>query len=944
MYSFLLLIPLSIGLGITGFPNPETSGTQIHTRLIKADSLFEIEQYEKSYQLYHEVVETAGLEGNRALKAYGLKGMGNILYLYSDLGKAEQHYLEALSLFKELGDFRGEAKIYNNLGIISEERMKYSPAMKYYHQAIDILRAAVDVKTEDREDETAVLGNVGHLFEVQAELDSAVYYYLTAIALAKDIGYKRGEGDALHNIGNIFQRSAQYDSALIYYEQSKALFEHMENKRGIADNLRELGATERKRGQYGDAIAFLEQAVDLFRELRKEGIVRGEVETLNALGLVYQEIGKYEKAIEYFSQAKKWYESSGDSIGIAIALENLAMIYFELIPGNQVFSDSALAYYDRSIAIFHKAGKQSQVANGLNNKGLVYQRLGRLSEAISLFNKSLESYRKAKNRTGQATAHSNIANQFMIQQDHAQAIGHYEKAISLIEKDTEPVLLATTLASLGIAYRSKGKSKKAAHVLRSAVRIVEDVRGQLVTQEFKSSFIEDKIRIYEELIDLLLQQGSVEEAFHYVERAKARALLDMVAGKFISVGRAPKNVQELIEKEQMLLRKMEFLDDEEEKRKVFVTYQEILSRIEAQYPEYVSLRVVEPVDLKTLQKGLDDETILLEYFLCHRGVYLFAVDNKGASAQKLSMNPEEAYKDVGKFRELLYRNDLWQPYAIKLYEKLILVVEDELQNKRRVCIVPHGILHHLPFSALLVQLEPAQFFVETHDILYVPSSSILDIAQRKNTKRRKNSLIMAKSDFSDHPGWRDLSGTINEKNILMEHKLLPGAVAYEDNEATEDRLKEISGKYDIIHLATHGQLNRENPLHSKVLLSASESNDGNLTVGEIFGLELSAYLVTLSACETGEIASYVAGKEFSAGDDLVGLTRAFIYAGTPSVVATLWPVADDPTVIMMEQFYRALRRDDKAHSLCEAQRFMIGESDYPPPVYWAAFVLFGDWQ
>jgi len=203
---------------------------------------------------------------------------------------------------------------------------------------------------------------------------------------------------------------------------------------------------------------------------------------------------------------------------------------------------------------------------------------------------------------------------------------------------------------------------------------------------------------------------------------------------------------------------------------------------------------------------------------------------------------------------------------------------------------------------------------------------------------------MAKSDFSDHPGWRDLSGTINEKNILVEHKLLPGAVAYEDDEATEDRLKEISGKYDIIHLATHGQLYRENPLHSKVLFSASESNDGNLTVGEIFGLELSAYLVTLSACETGEIASYVAGKEFSAGDDLVGLTRAFIYAGTPSVVATLWPVADDPTVIMMEQFYRALRRDDKGHSLCEAQRFMIRESDYPPPVYWAAFVLFGDWQ
>jgi CHAT domain-containing protein len=314
------------------------------------------------------------------------------------------------------------------------------------------------------------------------------------------------------------------------------------------------------------------------------------------------------------------------------------------------------------------------------------------------------------------------------------------------------------------------------------------------------------------------------------------------------------------------------------------------------------------------------------------------------SAQKLSMTPGELYADVVRFREKIYLNDLWQPNAIKLYEMLVLPVKDELESKRRVCIVPHGILHHLPFSALLVRLEPMRFFVETHEILYVPSSSILDFARKKNTKRRKNSLIMAKSDFSDHPSWGNLSGTVAEKNLLMEQKLLPGAIAYENEEATEDRLKEIAGSYDIIHLATHGELDREDPLHSKVLLSASERNDGKLTAGEIFELELSAYLVTLSACETGEIASYVAGKEFSAGDDLVGLTRAFIYAGTPSIVASLWPVGDEPTVTVMEKFYRALKEEDKGRSLCEAQRYMIRESDFPPPKYWAAFVLFGDWQ
>lgn len=944
MHTVLLLIPLYIGLVITGFPDHGPSPSGIHAKLTKADSLFEAGEYEKAYQLYGQVVTAAEQEGDRSKRAYGLKGMGNIWYLFSDLEKAERSYLDALLLFKELGDIRGEVKIYNNLGNIAEEHLQYAEAGEYYRQALTILRGAGEATHEDREDKATLLGNIGHLFEVQAELDSARVYYRAAIAEAQAIGFVLAEGDALHNIGNVYQRSAQYDSALVYYERSKALFEETGHARGVADNLRELGATERKRGRYGSGIAFLEQAVELFKTMRAEGTVRGEVETLNALGLAYQEVGTYEKAIACFEEVLMRYRSTGDSIGIAIALENLGMVYFELIGEDRIFADSALASYERSIAIFQKAGKQRQVANGFNNKGLLYQRMGLLSEALAHFTRALDTYTEANDKRGQATAHSNIANLFMIQQDHVRAVEHYERATSLLDRESEPVLTATCLASLGIAYRSRGKSKKAAQALRSAVRIVEDVRGQLVTQEFKSSFIEDKVRIYEELIDLLLEEGSVEEAFHYVERAKARALLDLLGGKSLSVRGVSKPVRELLEQEQTLLAKMEFLDDEEEKRKVFVAYQEVLDSIEVLYPEYVTLKAVEPVDLRTLQKGLDSQTIILEYFLCHRGVYLFAVDHRGVSAQKLYVSPEELYRDVEKFRMFILGFDLWEPFAIKLYEKLIQVVEDELSGKERVCIVPHGILHHLPFNALLVQLEPKKFLIEQYDLFYVPSSSILDIAHRKNKKTGKRSLIMAKSDFSDHPGWRDLEGTLVEKDLLVEGALLPGAESYENGDATEERLKAVAGQYDYLHLATHGELNQEEPLRSRVLLSAGAEEDGSLTVSEIFSLDLSAYLVTLSACETGEIGSYVAGKEFSSGDDLVGLTRAFIFAGSPSVVASLWYVSDAATVLVMERFYTELKKHDKAYALCEAQRYMIRESDYPAPIFWAPFVLFGDWE
>ncbi len=944
MYRLLLLISLSIGICLSAFPSAAHADVIEDPAVLKADSLFALEQYEEAYEHYQGIVERAKREGNGLLTAYGLKGLGNIWYLFSDLDKAEKCYEDALGFFKDSKDLRGEGKICNNLGIIAEERMEYVQAEEYYKRAREILHEMADTTRQGREDEVVLLGNIGHLFEVQAEIDSALYSYRASMVLSREIEYAAGEGNALHNIGNIYQRSLQYDSALVCYEQSRAIFEQEGHAKGIADNLRELGATERKRGQYGNAIAFLEQALDLFETMEADGVVRGKVGTLNALGLVYQEIGKYRKAVEYFSHAVNWYRATHDSVGLALALENLGMVYFEMIPEGRIFADSALAYYEQSIAFLEKAGRSRAAADGYNNKGLVYERIGNINDALSSFTKALELHGASGSSIGEATAHSNIANLFMIKQDHGKAVAHYETAINLIEKETQPVLMATLEASLGIAYRSRGDTKRGIQALRSAVRIVEDIRGRLVTQEFKSAFIEDKVRIYEELIDLLLQQGSVEEAFAYVERAKARALLDLVGGKTVSARNATPEVQQLVDKEQMLLRKMEFLDDEERKAEVFVAYQQVLDELEIRYPEYVTLKTIEPVTLRTLQKELDDKTIVLEYFLCHRGIYLFAVDNKGISAQKLHMSPEELYEDVTKFRLFILDNNLWQPYAHKLYEKLVKVVEEELVGRERICIVPHGILHHLPFHALLAELEPQEFFVERYDISYAPSSSILDIARKKNGQRRERSLIMAKSDFSDHPGWRDLDGTIAEKNLIMDNNLLPQAVAYEDAAATEDRLKESAREYDFLHFATHGQLDRENPLHSKVLLSASEKNDGNLTVGEIFELELSAYLVTLSACETGEIGSYVPGKEFSSGDDLVGLTRAFIYAGTPSVVATLWYVADDPTAIVMEQFYRNMKRRDKVFALCEAQRFMIRESDYPPPFYWAAFVLFGDWK
>jgi CHAT domain-containing protein/predicted negative regulator of RcsB-dependent stress response len=916
---------------------------EIEEKLHRADSLFEIERFEESFALYTEVYSGAKETKDEVSEAYALKGLGNIAYMFSDLVKAEECYESALEIFTRIGEKRGEIKILINLGNIHSEKNEKEEAMKRYKEALEVLRTPEFSEGEDQEDKVAVLGNIGSVYQVSYDLDSALYYFSKAYELAREIRFKKGEGDNLHNIGNIHFLMNRFDDARQKYTHSKEIFEEMGNVKGVADNLRELGAVERKEGKYAESLLYLQEALDTYRRLGKESTIIGETVILSNIALVYFEIGKFEESLNYLKKEKELYENKGDSVGIAYVFENMGNVFFKMMDFEEEFGDSAVVLYKRSLEILRKKQKGIEEANVMNNIGLVFQERGEIEEALDKFEIALEKYREEGYTVGQAQVYSNIANIYMEKKEYGKAVENFKKASDLVTEFNLPGFRATILASLGLAYKKAEMGEKGIAFLSEAIGIIEDIRGNLVTQELKSTFIEDKIRIYEELIDILLKRGEIEEAFLYVERSKSRAFLDMLGQRDIRLRGIPPDAQELVKRERLLAKKVELLTDEEEKQEAFFAHQKILHQLKKVYPDYHSLRVVEPIDLEGFQKSIDSETIVLEYFLCHGGVYLFAVDNKTVSAQKLDYTPGDLYEDVVWMRRYMYGRGDWETLASTLYEKLVSVVRDELKEKKRICIIPHGILHHLPFNSLLVEKEPKKYLVEDFDLCYAPSASILTIAREKNTKRRERSLLLAKSDFTEHD-WKSLDSTIAEAKRLSSDKLLPGVEVYLDEEATEDRVKSISGKFDILHFATHGQLNVEEPLQSRLLLTPSEKNDGSLTVSEIFGLELNANLVTMSACETGEMGSYITGKEFSAGDDLVGLTRSFIFAGSPSVVASLWLVVDATAVPLMVEFYRNLKKYDKAKSLCEAQRYMINESDFPSPKFWSPFVLFGDWE
>lgn len=224
-------------------------------------------------------------------------------------------------------------------------------------------------------------------------------------------------------------------------------------------------------------------------------------------------------------------------------------------------------------------------------------------------------------------------------------------------------------------------------------------------------------------------------------------------------------------------------------------------------------------------------------------------------------------------------------------------------------------MHFLPFQALID--VNGSFLIEKYDISYAPSSSVLRHCSLKKHNIANEFLGMALGDIS-LGNFSSLPGTKAELKQIIQ--LYPGASAKYENEASETYLKTMATNYNILHLATHGLMDSKNPLNSYLLMSSDKENDGKLTVNEIFDLNLDSKLVVLSACETGL-------GHLSKGDELIGLSRAFIYAGTPAIIVSLWQVEDASTALLMtklHQYYSAGYKIQDA--LNNAQRDLINNN------------------
>jgi CHAT domain-containing protein len=256
-----------------------------------------------------------------------------------------------------------------------------------------------------------------------------------------------------------------------------------------------------------------------------------------------------------------------------------------------------------------------------------------------------------------------------------------------------------------------------------------------------------------------------------------------------------------------------------------------------------------------------------------------------------------------------------QSHLTELYRELVAPFRERLRAQHLV-IVPHGMLHYVPFHALF---DGEQYLIDSFTISYAPSSSVYAHCQRKPPLATGPSLVM---------GVPDERAPLILEEVQAVSRALPRAGLIVGAAANHAALREKGEHSKYIHIATHGSFRQDNPMFSGIRLG-----DAYLNLYDLYQLKLEADLVTLSGCSTGMNA-------VSPGDELLGLIRGLLYAGAHSLLLTLWDVHDQSTAAFMTRFYlRLAAREPKARALQSAMKDLRYE--YPHPYYWAPFILIG---
>ncbi len=1000
-----------------------------YSRELRLDSMEVILQ--KARKLGEETLEPDNLE---CALTYSLLGL---LYVDQDkLDVAIENILRGKKIREsKLGnDHRKVAASYFLLGAAYSYKGEYDKAIEKCQEALRIYTFLNDSDTFDVANTLMLIGTV---FVRRSDNDIALSYFLKAESLIRDGNRKYSQliVRCEENLGWVYLEKGEYVKSVEHLTKAIDLHSRLFGKNSVilASCYSKLGKVYGELGDYDRAVQFYQKSLAIDKQLLGENhsfIAGIEKE----LAIAFADKDEFDSALRSSYQSLSIYRNVyGENHPIlGYSYETLGNIY------KKRGDDSlALVNYQTALAIrlqLKESDDRNDVANIYSEIGSVYKEMNQNERAIAYFNRSLQLHNKLTepNQSQRAATLKGLGDVYTKQRKFVAGLHYYQQAINTLVpefsdtsiqsnptpndvshgKDLVEVLGAKAAAfELRYSPRSRDLSNLQASLssYECADRVVGLLRRRLTAEgsklfleEESHSLYQNAIRVSMKLFNATHKKQYMEAAFHFAENSRANILLDGLvdanAKQFVGIA------DSIIEKERSLRIDLTYYEtklqkeiDKKEKsdtsriidlqNKCFAlknSTQELLTLLDKTYPHYYEMKYkIDSPTIGELQHSIDDRTCLLEYSLDEHTIYVFVITNTVFDAVAIP-KPIGLDQTASTFHKSIIKieKDDFVRSSATLYDALLRPLEKRMSGKSRLIIVPDGLLHYLPFEALISDL-PSQknvtvdftalnYVLCSHEITYAYSAGFyLNRLHQKSgaPKREKsfagfapvfrgsdgNGVFLAKnasrlegdsSEFRsislDGKKFNELKFSGEEISAIAEQFQKQGkpSTSFLYGNATEENFKTRASNYSYVHIATHGYINEEHPQLSMLLFSqprdSTTKEDGVLYGGETYNLDLNVDLLVLSSCESG------IGKLLK-GEGIMAMTRGFFYSGATNIIFSLWKVYDKQTSDLMSEFYHnVLEGESLSSSLRKAKLRMIEDQRTAFPSKWSGFILVGN--
>ena len=925
--------------------------------------------------------------------ATSLNNLGILARQRGELDRAHDYFLQALQIREQLAPQSLDvANSLNHLGTVAWDRGELDRVHDYLLQALRIQERLAPKSLNVVQS----LVNLGAVAAARAELEGADEYLIQALQIQEQLApHSLNVATILNNLGLVASDRGQVDRAHYYYSRALRIEEQLAPQSlEVASSLSNLGSVARIRGELDRAHEYILRALRIEEQVAPQGL--DVTVSLNNLGEVARARGELDHAYEYYLRALRIQEQLAPrSREAASILNNMGTVLQD-----RGELDRAQKYHLRALKIREQLAPGSlDVATSLNNLGAVDWARGELDRAHDYVTRALQIRQQIAPETLMvATCLNNLGDVARSRRELEKAAEHYSRALEVLEHQVSKLggsynVQAGFRAQHGDFYHATLDLLLKQNRFVEAFHVLERLRAQTFL-----AMLAERDTIFTADIPEELDRERRRLAVRYDRTLKRLAGL---------------NLQD---------HSQEIKATRQEIEKLHAEAGDLEARIRWVSPRLAALKYPRALDTAGAQQALDPGTLLLSYSVGEEDTRLFALSHTGDIQVKiLPLGQETLRSQVKRLRSFVReawpvslnesRLERFRSASRELYDTLLEPVTEQIVASKRLLILPDGPLHALPFAALIrggaddeaggqylvewrplhvalsatvyaelkgrrydhkanTSQNPMQFVAfgdpgypqnlaatEGEVVAAAPEGEVVAPTAGDSVTASRGDAVVRSAAERGIFDWPPLPYTRHEVEGIASLFPKDTARTFLGSEALEERIKNLDPRTRILHLAAHVHTDEHLPMSSFVALSIPEDlgpdrENGLLQVWEIFErVRIDADLVVLSACESG------LGKELG-GEGLIGLTRAFQYAGARSVAASLWSVPDQTTAELMIRFYRHLRSGlPKDEALRAAQLdFIRGpievtdldgqkvRKDASAPYYWAAFQIFGDWQ